>query len=68
MNTVTKQIELPVSGRSLFRMNIRKRLEVRRQRNALRDLDDRSLRDIGITREMARHEANRTIWDMPEHS
>lgn len=68
MYTEARQIELPVSGHGLFRTNIRKRLEVRRQRNALRDLDDRLLRDIGITREMARREAIRTIWDMPEHS
>ena len=37
-------------------------LEQRRQRRALRDLDDRQLADIGVTREQALHEANKLFW------
>ncbi|MDF1717525.1 MAG: DUF1127 domain-containing protein [Antarcticimicrobium sp.] len=37
-----------------------------RQRQALRSLDDRALRDIGVSRDAARAEARRPIWDAPE--
>jgi uncharacterized protein YjiS (DUF1127 family) len=37
-------------------------LELRRQRRALRDLDDRQLADIGVTREQALREANQLFW------
>jgi uncharacterized protein YjiS (DUF1127 family) len=33
-----------------------------RQRQALLDLDDRLLRDIGITREQAKREARKPFW------
>ena len=33
-----------------------------RQRQALRDLDDRLLRDIGLTREQADGEAHKPFW------
>ena len=33
-----------------------------RQRQALLDLDDRLLRDIGITREQAEREARKPFW------
>ena len=36
--------------------------ELRRQRRALRELDDRQLADIGITREQALREANKLFW------
>ena len=32
------------------------------QRQDLRELDDRLLRDIGITRKQAHHEAGRPFW------
>ena len=38
-------------------------LELYRQRLALARLDDHALEDIGLTREEARAEANRPIWD-----
>ncbi|SIO56638.1 Uncharacterized conserved protein YjiS, DUF1127 family [Rhodovulum sp. ES.010] len=36
-----------------------------RQRRRLAELDDALLRDIGLTREQARAEARRPIWDVP---
>lgn len=46
-------------------VRLRKMLAVRRQRLTLRELDDRALADIGLTREAARAEANRPFWDLP---
>ena len=40
--------------------------EAKRQRHALSQLDERSLRDIGITPEEAREEAMRAAWDVPD--
>jgi len=37
-----------------------------RQRRHLADLDDALLRDIGLTREEARAEARRPLWDVPD--
>ena len=37
-------------------------LELRRQRRALRNLGDRQLGDIGITREQALREASKSSW------
>jgi uncharacterized protein YjiS (DUF1127 family) len=36
--------------------------ERRRQRQALLELDDRLLRDIGLTREQAEREAHKPVW------
>ncbi|MBN2905196.1 MAG: DUF1127 domain-containing protein [Rhodobacteraceae bacterium] len=36
------------------------------QRRRLAQLDDTQLRDIGVTREDARTEANRPVWDVPQ--
>ena len=36
--------------------------ERRRQRRALADLDDRSLRDIGLSRRQAEREAAKPFW------
>jgi len=38
-----------------------------RQRRDLKRLDDRALADIGVSREDAIAEANRPVWDAPEH-
>ncbi len=40
---------------------------VRRQRNHLAALDERALRDIGLTREEADAEARRGFWSAPSH-
>ena len=39
--------------------------QVSRQRRELADLDDRALRDIGISRVDADNEARRHFWDLP---
>lgn len=38
-----------------------------RQRARLAQLDDATLRDIGITRAEAMHEAKRAFWDAPDN-
>ncbi len=38
-----------------------------RQRHALDQLDDRMLRDIGVSRKEAADEVGRPIWDVPGH-
>lgn len=38
-----------------------------RQHQALLRLDDAMLRDIGLTRFEAETEANRPVWDAPNH-
>lgn len=47
----------------LFRYYAALRARVR-QRNELRGLDDRMLRDIGLTREEAMREASKPIWKL----
>ncbi len=37
-------------------------LEKARQRGLLKDLDDRQLKDLGLTREQARREARKPFW------
>ncbi|MFV0512172.1 MAG: DUF1127 domain-containing protein [Jhaorihella sp.] len=37
-----------------------------RQRQSLRNLDDRALADIGVTRAEAMAEATRPLWDAPQ--
>lgn len=44
---------------------IRSALAVRRQRQVLSQLDDRTLADIGLTRQQALNEAGRPVWDVP---
>lgn len=46
---------------------IPKMVALHRQRRQLAQLDDRALRDIGLTREEARSEAARPVWDAPAH-
>lgn len=48
--------------RGLLRM-----LALHRQRARLGQLDDRMLRDIGLTRHQACREAARPPWDVPAH-
>ncbi|RBW45350.1 hypothetical protein DS901_03780 [Loktanella sp. D2R18] len=40
---------------------------VARQRHQLRNLDDRLLRDVGITRAQAMQEASKAPWDAPQN-
>ena len=39
-------------------------LDLRRSRQSLGALDDHMLRDIGLTREQAQAEADRSAWDV----
>jgi uncharacterized protein YjiS (DUF1127 family) len=41
-------------------------LKVHSERRALRDLDDRALRDMGFTRGDAVLEGARAFWDLPD--
>lgn len=43
---------------------LRAMVKVYRQRNQLRELDARMLKDVGITPEQARAEASRRPWDL----
>ena len=45
-----------------FFSRISRAAEIRRSRRELMRLNDRQLRDIGITREQAVHEAGRAGW------
>ncbi|RVV96921.1 DUF1127 domain-containing protein [Mesobaculum littorinae] len=47
------------------RPGLRYALAIFRERRHLEDLDDALLRDIGLTREAARSEAARPLWDVP---
>ena len=44
---------------------IRLRLELWRTRRALARLDPHLLKDIGLSAQQARHEADLTVWDVP---
>jgi uncharacterized protein YjiS (DUF1127 family) len=46
---------------------LRRALSVQRQRARLATLDDRMLRDIGLTRAEAEAEATRPAWDVPSN-
>jgi uncharacterized protein YjiS (DUF1127 family) len=43
-------------------LKVRGWIERSRQRRALSDLDDRQLRDIGLSREAAQAEARKPFW------
>jgi len=60
----TRRVQSAGSAQSLL-MRLRKALAAQRQRKFLSRLDDRTLADIGLTREQALTEAGRPIWDMP---
>ena len=51
---------------SLF-SRLRLYMAVRRQRDHLAALDDRALKDIGLTRAEAETEADRGFWSAPDH-
>ncbi|OLS50757.1 DUF1127 domain-containing protein [Rhodovulum sulfidophilum] len=58
------------AARDVGRAGLAKRIflgfSVMRQRRQLVELDDRQLRDIGLTAEQARAEARRSAWDVPQ--
>lgn len=51
---------------SLFAL-LRQALALQRSRARLGSLDDHLLRDIGLTRDDALAEAQRPLWDAPQH-
>lgn len=51
------------AGLERIMQQLSNRLERAHQRRALAKLDDRLLRDIGITRKQALTEAGRSFWD-----
>ncbi|MFK7763085.1 MAG: DUF1127 domain-containing protein [Roseobacter sp.] len=55
----------PLSLRGVA-LRITKRLSVWRTRRALARLDAHLLKDVGISAAQARHEADLTVWDVPE--
>lgn len=63
-------IHAPARPRTLPRVQIavRDMLAVWKQRNALRNLDDAALKDIGLSRREAEREASRPFWDLPTPS
>ena len=60
---------LPTSTRA--RISLLSRLleagALARQRRRLAELDDATLRDIGLTRDQALRESRRPRWDAPRH-
>ena len=56
----------PLTLFTLFRW-LADRKGLRRSRLRLAVLDDHLLRDIGVSREAARAEADRKGWDAPDH-
>ena len=66
MTTAIAHIFAPFAGvRNRVSKQARKRRDLRRERIALMHLDDRMLRDIGITRDMARREAGQIYRELP---
>ena len=47
--------------------SLRRAIALHRQRRALAALDDAALADIGLTRDEARAEAARPVWDAPDN-
>jgi uncharacterized protein YjiS (DUF1127 family) len=55
----------PFSWTSLW-YRVERIIEIRRQRRALMALDERMLKDVGLSRTDAWREANRSLLDLPE--
>lgn len=55
------------AGRPSLLVRLLRAIAMDRSRHRLAELDDQILRDIGLTREQARHEAERVDWDAPSH-
>lgn len=56
----------PTPARFSLLSFVRERTALLRQRRALKTLDARALEDIGISRDAAQEESNRSIWDAPD--
>ncbi|ABV94511.1 conserved hypothetical protein [Dinoroseobacter shibae DFL 12 = DSM 16493] len=64
-HTLSRPIRGQAALPSLSRRALSALVGLWRTRRALRDLDDRMLRDIGVSRSEALTEARRPIWDVP---
>lgn len=64
LNTVAGPVPLRLWPKWLAAVwrEVHRALELRRQRRALLELDDRQLKDIGVTRQQALSEANKLFW------
>jgi uncharacterized protein YjiS (DUF1127 family) len=60
----TIALSLPAPRPGLLR-TLLERMALQRQRQRLAGLPDHLLKDIGVTREAARDEADRPAWDAP---
>ncbi len=58
------RLDMRPGGAALF-ATLRGMWAVHHQRRSLLRLDDRALRDIGLTRDAARAESRRPFWDIP---
>jgi uncharacterized protein YjiS (DUF1127 family) len=67
MNTTTTFGPAAIGARPGFGRRLMAMLALRRQRSALAEMDARMLADIGLSREQARHEAARPLWDVPRN-
>ena len=65
MTIAIHKTELGFRSLRRFVSSVRTRLDLWRTRRALARLDSHLLKDIGITPEQARHEAELTVWDVP---
>lgn len=67
MTTISKAAFWPVLRKLHLVQLIDSWRKTRRQRRALLHLDDRLLKDIGISRHIAKTEGSRPFWDAPPH-
>ncbi len=56
-----------IKPRRSLRGRIADMVGVHRQRKTLENLDDHMLHDIGISRQDAKIEAKKPVWDVPRH-
>ncbi len=57
----------PLTGSSRTRPTLTQMLTVWKQRRQLRNMDSRTLNDLGISHQDAMTEANRPAWNVPVH-
>lgn len=60
----TRQVQTVGSTSRLMTL-VHAALAAHRQRQYLAQIDDRTLADIGLTRDEAQNEADRPFWDVP---
>jgi uncharacterized protein YjiS (DUF1127 family) len=58
---------LPATRRRSFLALLLDWMAVQRQRHRLAELPDHLLDDLGLTRDEARNEAAKPVWEAPDH-